>query len=185
MAVPVSPQNDDSQNVDGLLTSTSVTSLWHRAVDGTSITPTSSNQNAAADMVGTHVPAEVLAATDPVVLVAAHTGGTVYPLEGGTASSGTALVLHIREVGPNVSRVAHAINVGTAATSLGTGITSGRKYLDVYNGGTVTVYLGPSSVGTASGIPLGTGAYYYEEGALALYGITASGSASLRVQERS
>ena len=185
MAVPASPTNDDGQNVDGLTVSTSLTSIWHRAIDGSAITPTGSSEQAGAEMVGTHIPGEVLASTDPLVLIAGSQGGTVYPLEAGTASSGTALVLHTREVGTNTSRVNHAINVGTAATSLGTGISSGRKFVDIYNSGTVTVFLGPSTVGTATGLPIGTGAYYYEQGALAIYGIVASGTGTLRVQERS
>ncbi len=40
-------------------------------------------------------------------------------------------------------------------------------------------------VGTATGIPLGTAAYYYEDGGQALYAIVASGTGSVRVQERS
>lgn len=185
MAVPVSPTNDDSQNVNGLLVSTGVTGIWNRAIDGTSITPTSSNQNAGAAMVGTHVPAEVLAATDPVVLLGAHTGGTVYPLEAGTAVSGTALVLHVRETGPAVTLVAHAINVTTGTASVGTGITSGRKHIEFYNGGTTTVYLGGSGVGTASGFPLGTAAYANFNSGHAWYATTTAGTAVLRVLEMS
>ena len=185
MAVPISPTNDDSQNVDGLMVSTSVTSIWHRAVDGTSITPTSSNQNAAAEMIGTHIPAEVMVATDAIVLMAGHTGGTVWPLEAGTAVSGTALVLHVRETGPAVTLAAHAINVTTGTASVGTGITSGRKHIEFYNGGTTTVYLGPSTVGTASGFPLGTAAYANFNSGHSWYATTTAGTASLRVLEMS
>ena len=185
MAVPVSPENSAALDVDGLLTSTSVTSIWKRAVDGTSITPTNSNQTAGAEMVGTHIPAEVLAATDAVVLMAGHSGGTVWPLEAGTAVSGTALVLHTREVGPAVTLATHAINVGTTAASIGTGITSGRKHIEIYNAGTVTAYIGPATVGTASGFPLGTAANAWFDSGHAWYAIAASGSATLRVLEMS
>lgn len=185
MAVPISPENSAALDVDGLLTSTSVTSIWKRAVDGTSITPTNSNQNAGAEMVGTHIPGEVLAATDPVVLLGGHTGGTVWPLEAGTAVSGTALVLHVRETGPAVSLVAHAINVTTGTASVGTGITSGRKHIEFYNGGTTTVYLGPSTVGTATGFPLGTAAYANFNSGHAWHATTTAGTASLRVLEMS
>lgn len=185
MAIPISPTNDDSQNVDGLMVSTSVTSVWHRAIDGSALTPTSSNQQAAAEMVGTHVPAEVLAATDPVVLIGAHTGGTVYPLEAGTAVSGTALVLHVREVGPAGTVVTHSIDVTSGTASLGTGITSGRKHIEFYNAGTATVYLGNAQVGTASGFPLGTAAYAYFNSGAAWYATIAgaAGTSAVRVLE--
>ena len=185
MAIPVSPTNDDSQNVDGLLPSTTTTSVWHRAVDGSALTPTSSNQQAAAEMVGTHVPAEVITSTDPIVLVGASKGGTIYPLEGGTAVSGTAVVLHVREVGPAGTVVAHAINVTSGTASLGTGITSGRKHIEFYNAGTATVYLGHAQVGTASGFPLGTGAYAYFNSGSSWYATIAgaAGTSALRVLE--
>jgi hypothetical protein len=177
--------NTSDQNQDPLVLSTSATGQLKRAVDGSALTPTGSDYPAAAHMTGSHVPAEVLVATDVFSLVGASTGGTVYPLEGGTAVSGTAVVLHVRDVGPATTLVSHAINVGTAATSIGTGITTGRKHIEVYNNGTVTAYLGHSAVGTANGFPLGTAAYAYFDSGHTWYAAAASGSAALRVLEMS
>lgn len=188
MAVPISPTNDDTQNVNGLLISTSVTGVWNRAIDGTSITPTSSSQNAAAALVGTHIPAEVVVATDPVVLVAGSYGGTVYPLEIGTAGAvGTAGILHTRDVGLGGSVVTHSINVTSGTASLGTGLSSGRKHIEFYNAGTATVYLGNAQVGTANGFPLGTAAYAYFDSSTAWYATIAgaAGTSALRVLEMS
>lgn len=187
MPAPTSPSNASSQNVNGLLVSTGVTSIWNRAIDGSAITPTNSTQQAGAAMVGTHVPAEVLVATDPVVLMGGHTGGTVYPLEAGTAASGTALVLHVRETGPAVTLAAHAVNVTSGTANLGTAITTGRKHIEFYNAGTATVYLGPSTVGTATGFPLGTGAYAYFNSGHAWHATIAgaAGTSAVRVLEMS
>jgi hypothetical protein len=79
--------------------------------------------------------------------------------------------------------VAHAIAVATAATSIGTGISSGRKHIEIYNGGTQTVYIGPSAVSTANGFPLGTAANAWFDSGHAWYAITGGGTATLRVLE--
>lgn len=185
MATPASPTNSAAQKVDGLLTESSTSAIWHRAVSGSSITPTGSDQNAAADMVGTHVSGEAIVSTDPTVLIAGSVGGTVYPLAAGTSVTTGASTLHVREVGPATTLVTHAIAVSTAATAIGTGISSGRKHIEVYNGGTQVVYVGHSAVSTANGYPLGTAANSWWDSGHAWYAVTAGGTATLRVLEMS
>lgn len=186
MAKITPTQNTASQNQDPVVLSTSAVGHLKRAIDGSVLTPTNSDYPAAAPMTGTHVAGEVIISTDAITLIAGSSGGTIYPLEAGTAVSGTALVLHVRETGPAASMVAHAIDVTAAATaSVGTGITSGRKHIEFYNAGTATVYLGPSTVGTASGFPLGTAAYAWFNSGHAWHAIAAGGTVSLRVLEMS
>jgi hypothetical protein len=184
MAKITPTQNTSDQNQDPLVLSTSTTARLKRAVDGSSLTPTGSDYAAAAEMTGSHVSGEVFAATDVLSLIGGMgSGGTIYPLEAGTASSGTALVLHVRDVGPAGTMVAHAINVTSGTVAIGTGLSTGRKHIEIYNAGTGTVYLGHAQVGTASGFPLGTAAYAYFDSGHAWYATVAAGTSAVRVLE--
>lgn len=81
-----------------------------------------------------------------------------------------------------------AVSVTDAATRLDSASKSDDRAgsdIAVYNAGSVTVYLGSSSVTTATGIPLAAGAYYSEslDAVSRLYGIVASGTCEVRVRE--
>lgn len=158
MAKITPTQNTSAQNQDPVVLSTSATAQLKRAVDGSALTPTGSDYPAVAQMTGSHViSGEALISTDVFQLVGAvNTGGTAFPLEGGTATYGSAVVLHVRETGPATTLSVHSVNVTSGTAELGTAISTGRKHIEFYNAGTGIVYLGPSTVGTASGFPLGT-----------------------------
>lgn len=187
MASVNSPINSNSRDVDSLITPTGITGLMKRGLHSQSVS--GGDSNVADQAVGTHVDdAALTVAADSVVAVGGFADETssdsVDEGDVGALRMGLDRVLLTRDHGPVTERVVHAINISTSAASIGTGIAANRRHIDVYNGGTVTVFLGPSGVGTATGIPLGTASYYYETGSIAIYGITASGTAALRVQER-
>lgn len=186
MAKFASPQNTSDQNLDPLILPTSTTGVGKRAVN--SRTVTGGDYNVADQGVATHVDdAALVVGTDSVVAVAGFADETspdsVNEGDVGALRMGLDRVLLVRAVGLVTSRVTHAVNVTTAATSLGTGIASDRRHIEIYNGGTATIYLGDSGVGTATGFPLGTAAYYYEESGLPLYGIATGGTVAVRVLE--
>lgn len=186
MAKITPTENNDDQNQDPIVISSGVTGHLKRAVDGSVLTPTGSDYPAAAHMTGSHIPGELIAATDVFMLAGGSNGGTVYPLAAGTSVHGTAVTLHVREVGPATTLAVHTVSVTAAATAaMGTGITSGRKHIEFYNSGTAVVYLGPSTVGTASGFPLGTASYAYFDSGHAWHAIAAGGTSAVRVMEMS
>lgn len=189
MAKITPTQNTSSQNQDPIVLSTSATGQLKRSVDGSALTPTGSDYPAAAQMTGSHViSGESLVATDVFQLVGGvNGGGTAFPLEGGTATYGSAIVLHVRETGPATSLAVHAVNVTSGTAELGTAISSGRKHIEFYNAGTGTVYLGPSTVGTATGFPLGSGVVMSFNSAHRWYAtiINAAGTSAIRVLEMS
>ena len=72
-----------------------------------------------------------------------------------------------------------AVSVGTTAAAL-----TNRRALIVFNNGTITVYLGESGVTAAGGFPLLPGqSLVLETGTTAIYGITAAGTADVRILE--
>lgn len=82
-----------------------------------------------------------------------------------------------------------AVTVTTSATRLdATSADESRRGSSVlpYNAGAVTVYLGGSDVTTANGVPMSASSYgpsYDLAVSDALYGIVASGTCDVRVQE--
>lgn len=189
MAEVSSPLNTEGERLDSIELSTGPTGLLKRAVAGSSRAVTGGDVNAAAQEVGTDIDrATFSAGTATVLSFAGYALGTA----AGTVTSGQLgavrmdfdRVLVTRETGLTGTRVTHAINITTGTTSIGTALSSGRRSIDVYNGGTSIVYLGSSAVSTAIGMPLGTGGYYFEQGNTDLYATTTGGTAVLRVQER-
>jgi len=78
-----------------------------------------------------------------------------------------------------------AVTVTTAATALPTTPVSGRITQNIRNKGAQTLYIGGSDVTVANGFPIEPGEAYpvdVNEGAI-LYGIVASGTASVKVLE--
>ena len=75
-----------------------------------------------------------------------------------------------------------AVTVGTSPTSVRT-TTDSDETVVVYNNDTATVYLGDSTVTSSVGFPLPSGASLAVQLTLnsALYAVTASGTADLRV----
>ena len=78
-----------------------------------------------------------------------------------------------------------SVSVGTSAVLLAVGATSrpGRRNLYVYNAGTGTVYLGPSTVTSSNGFGLAPSATFIWDSEDDLYAISASGSNNVRVME--
>ncbi len=77
-----------------------------------------------------------------------------------------------------------AVSVATTATALPASALSGRRALIIANFGSATIYLGASGVTTAAGFPLLAGqSVSLEVGALAIYGIVATGTVAARVME--
>lgn len=77
-----------------------------------------------------------------------------------------------------------AVSVAATATALPASALSGRRALFVYNNGSATIFLGASGVTTSAGFPLLPGqSVSLETGALAIYGIVASGTVEARVME--
>ena len=78
-----------------------------------------------------------------------------------------------------------AVTVTTTATAIPATALAGRRAMMVRNNGSVTVYLGDSTVTSTNGFPLSPGEEKsYELGPpVTLYGITASGTADVRVLE--
>ena len=77
-----------------------------------------------------------------------------------------------------------AVSVATTATALPASALSGRRVVSVYNNGSATIFLGASGVTTAAGFPLLPGqSINLAVGALALYGIVATGTVEARVME--
>lgn len=81
-----------------------------------------------------------------------------------------------------------AVTVATTATALGAGGGDGRGYVTTITvkpaaAGSAEVYLGPSGVTTATGLPLGGGISFSLNAGEALYGIVASGTVAVRVLE--
>lgn len=191
MAAHVSPVNDNARDTDGINLSTSATQVLKRAVAGSSRSVTGGDTNAAAQEVGTHADdAAFTVGTDSIVVAGGLADETspdsVNEGDAGAFRMGLDRVQLIRETGPNTTLAAHAINVTSGTVSIGTAITSGRKHIEIYNAGTATVYLGPSTVGTASGFPLGTAAYAWFDSGHDWYAVGPSaGTTTLRVLEMS
>lgn len=81
--------------------------------------------------------------------------------------------------------VAGSTNVTSTATAIPSTAATGRKTIMVKNAGEVTVYLGGSTVTTATGYPLDAGeekAFDMDE-LVVLYGITAAGTAAVKSLE--
>jgi hypothetical protein len=77
------------------------------------------------------------------------------------------------------------VTVTTTATALPATAATGRSSLSVKNNGAVTIYVGSSTVTSANGYPLAPNAEIsFDVGdQVIVYGITASGSADIRVLE--
>lgn len=80
--------------------------------------------------------------------------------------------------------LASAVSVATSAAALPASALGGRRALIISNFGAATIYLGASGVTTAAGFPLLAGqSISLEVGALAIYGIVASGTVAARIME--
>jgi hypothetical protein len=88
---------------------------------------------------------------------------------------------------PNIAVVAAAVSVTTTATALPTTPATNRRSIVIQNRGDKPIFVGPSGVTTSSGIEIPKGGSYEAEAGptVAFYGITASGSADIRVLELS
>ena len=77
---------------------------------------------------------------------------------------------------PDLSCLATAVTVGITAVPLpATNHLSSRKALEVYNNGTVAIYIGGSAVTASTGIPIAAGEFYScEIGRARLYAISYS-----------
>lgn len=75
--------------------------------------------------------------------------------------------------------------VGVTATLLPATALAGRRSVVVHNSGSVTVFLGPSSVTTANGLPIAPNEKISLDinASVLLYGIVSSGSADVRTLE--
>lgn len=80
-----------------------------------------------------------------------------------------------------------SVTISSTATSIPSSALSKRKILTLKNFGTQIVYIGASDVTTSSGFPLDPrdGFEMAIEEDVTLYGIVASGTADLRILERS
>lgn len=86
---------------------------------------------------------------------------------------------------PSVSVLASAVTVGTTAGALPATSLTGRRSIEVYNNGSVDIFLGDSAVTTSTGIPVAPGSFYScDIGTLALYAISGSASQNVRVLEK-
>jgi hypothetical protein len=84
------------------------------------------------------------------------------------------------------SAIAHSAVAPTTSATLVIAANANRKAVTVKNAGTVDCYIGGSGVTTALGSPLLAGeSFRTERSTAALYAITASGTADLRVLEES
>lgn len=84
---------------------------------------------------------------------------------------------------PKGSKTLTTASPGTSASSV-LAANASRKSATIHNAGLVTVYLGPSGVTTSDGIPLAPNATLSDDSTSdAWYGITSSGTGSLRVLE--
>ena len=93
-------------------------------------------------------------------------------------------VLNTRLTKVVANPITTAVSCATTATALPSSALAGRTSLCVYNAGAATVYLGGSTVTTASGLPLPVGAYWCDDvQSLAHYCIVATGNESVRVLE--
>lgn len=111
----------------------------------------------------------------------------------GDAGIGTSFVAETYDTGSGHRQIVSVGGSGTTAFSDPTCDTTAdlvlaanaeRKSATIQNAGTVTVYLGPSGVSTTSGLVLEPGAVMVDNRSTsAWYGITASGTADLRVCE--
>jgi hypothetical protein len=104
-------------------------------------------------------------------------GGTIGILTNGTVSTN---ILPL----PGVV-LASGIAIGTTATAMPASPLASRKSVTAYNAGSLTVYVGGSGVTTATGIPVGTGAFTpaLDLGTGLFYGICAAASGSMNVME--
>jgi len=84
---------------------------------------------------------------------------------------------------PKLTRTVKAVTLGTTPTLiLAQRLT--RVVFLVYNNSQVTVYVGDANVTIANGIPIQRGASYVNEGwGGVVYGIVATGTADVRVEE--
>ena len=80
---------------------------------------------------------------------------------------------------------AGTILVGTSATLLPASIFPNRKTWLMYNDGSVSIFLGGSTVTSTTGIPVGTGTLSprIDLANAKIYGITAAGNATARILE--
>lgn len=81
-----------------------------------------------------------------------------------------------------------AVTVATTATALAAGGGEGRGSITTITvkpaaSGSAEVYVGPSDVTTATGLPLGGGISFSLNVGESLYGIVASGTVAVRVLE--
>lgn len=79
-----------------------------------------------------------------------------------------------------------AVTVTTALTPLPGEVLSYRRGITIYNNGSVTVYIGGSTMTVSDGLPVAAGSYSPALDAgpkMILYGRTASGSSDVRVME--
>lgn len=88
---------------------------------------------------------------------------------------------------PNIAVVAAAVTVTTSATALPASAAANRRSIVIQNRGNNPIFVGPSGVTTASGIEIPKGGSYEAEAGptVAFYGITATGTADIRVLELS
>jgi len=87
-------------------------------------------------------------------------------------------------VGANSRSLVTPVSVLTTETAL-LSLDLNRKKATIFNDGTGTIYLGPTGVTTANGIPVAPGQFAYDSNTAALYAIASVAGQSTRIQVES
>jgi len=187
---PISPVNTNERDTDPVLLAAGTQGYVKRGVQGTAITPSSSDEDAVAQLVGTHVDGATPAATDPVVVIGAKADQTAPAsvTEGliGWLRMSLARALHVVQVA-DVATLSSVASQDTNISLLAANVN--RIGLLVFNDDTGTLYLKYGTTASTSSYTVQIPGGGYWEMPLPAYvgaidGIwVTSGSGSVRMTE--